>query len=77
MDKNRLMVLVAAVVTTLAESEGCPESTLYLICGSDMDRWNTLRHVLTNGGWVRILNHYVTLTEDGRTLAESINARIG
>jgi hypothetical protein len=77
MDKNKIMVLVAAAVTTLAESEGCPESTLYLLCDMDMSRWDILRRVLVGAGWIRILNHYVTLTAEGRTLAESINSRIG
>lgn len=74
MTKNELMARVAAAVTTLATTDGCPETTLYIaLCEMDMHEWEALRHVLVNAGYVTIRNHYVTLTPSGAVIAAKIN----
>lgn len=76
MDKNKLTALVAAIICTLAETNGAPESTLYIFVGMDMDKWTTLRHILIEAKFVTISNHFVKLTEQGKSVADRINAKI-
>lgn len=74
MSKNQLVAMIAAILTTLSEQDsGCPESMLYILCGMDMDKWNTLRGVMVNAEWVSIKGNFVTLTSGGRAMAEQIN----
>ena len=77
MDKNMLMARVAAILTTLDEVGGTPESNLYLLCGTNMDDYQVLRRILIDAKWVKISNNYVTLTETGKTTAQRINKAIG
>lgn len=65
--------MIAAIVSTLADTHGSPESTLYIFCGMDMEIWQQIRHVLVEGGLVNIRNHYVTLTPLGVETAEKLN----
>ena len=68
--------LLAAIITTLAEVNGSPESMLYLGIGMDMDLWTKIRSMLVGAGIIRVQGHYVTLTDKGRELAGQINAAI-
>lgn len=76
MDRKQVLTLVAAILTTLAETDGSPESTLYIFCDMDLNKWDTLRGIMVNAGWITVVNHYVTLTEDGRQTAQKIEAAI-
>lgn len=77
MDKKALMVRVASALTTLAETSGCPESTLYMaLCDSDMASWEVLRSILLRTGFVTIKSHWVTLTPLGKEYAAKIQAVI-
>jgi hypothetical protein len=73
MDKNELLVKVAAIITTLLETGGSPESMLYIFCDMDVDKWQMMRSILLKVGFVTIKGNYVTLTENGRIKAEKIN----
>lgn len=73
MTKSQLLTYFAATITTLAEVDGTPESTLYLMLGMDMDKWQTLRGLLLASGMVKISGNYVTITESGRIKAAEIN----
>ena len=77
MDKNMLMARVAAILTTLDEVGGTPESNLYLLCDTNMDDYQVLRRILIDAKWVKISSNYVTLTEAGKTTAQRINKAIG
>lgn len=77
MTQNDLTALVAATVSTLAETNsGAPESTLYLLCGTDMRKWQLLRQVLVSADLVTIRANFVTLTDKGRELGARLNTAI-
>lgn len=78
MERQELMAIFAAILVILAdEAEGCPESTLYMVCRMDMGKWETVRRVLMgNPPLVTIKGHWVTLTADGKTMAAKINAAL-
>lgn len=76
MTKDMLMARIAAIVTTLADMGGSPESTLYLALGMDMDAWQTIRGIMLRSGLVNISSHYVTLTDSGKVTADRLNAVI-
>jgi len=67
---------LAAILTTLLETDHAPESILYLGLGSDIGRWNNVRHVLGSNKLVTIDGHRVSLTATGRALAREIEAAI-
>jgi predicted transcriptional regulator len=76
MTKNEVLVRVASIVSTLAQTGGSPESMLYIFCNMDMQEWETIRMVLTTADLVKIQSHYVTLTENGKKTAEELNKRL-
>jgi predicted transcriptional regulator len=76
MTKNEVLVRVASIVSTLAQTGGSPESMLYIFCNMDMQEWETIRMVLTTADLVKIQGHYVTLTENGKKTAEELNKRL-
>ena len=67
------MVLVAAILTTLAEVDGCPESTLYLTVGCDWVKFETIKGILVSAGLINCRGHYVTLTEKCKEIATKLN----
>lgn len=79
-DLNRrdINVLLCAILTTLNECdfEGCPESSLYLLVDSDIEKWQQLRTILVNGKLVDIRNHFVSLTAKGCEMAQRITETI-
>lgn len=76
MDKNTLLTRLAAVVTTLDETNGTPESMLYIFCDMDMQAYEILRNVLVKADLVTIRGNYVTLTQNGKETAQKLNAAI-
>jgi hypothetical protein len=77
MSKKELLTLVAAVLTTLAETNsGAPESQLYILCGMDMERYSILRNALLQCKFVKISGNFVTLTTEGKIAADRLLAVI-
>ncbi len=74
MSKGQIYARIAAIVSTLAETGGGPESSIYLALGMDMSLWTMLRAVLVENGLVTISGHWCELTDKGRELAEKCNA---
>lgn len=74
MNKGQIYARIAAIVTTLAETGGGPESSIYLALGMDMGLWMMLRQVLVENGLVTINDHWCELTGKGASLAEQCNA---
>jgi membrane associated rhomboid family serine protease len=76
MTKAELYVALAAVLTTALETEPefFPETMAYLALGSDMEKWQTVRSVLLQGGFATMQFNSITLTSKGRELAEKLNA---
>ncbi len=74
MTKNEVTALVAAILSSLHEAQsGCPESTLYILCDTDIHKWNTLRGIMLRAGWLEIKGNYVTLTPKGAEMAVEID----
>lgn len=78
MDKKETITLVAAIIASLHETDnsGCPESTLYILCGMDMDKWNYIRGIMLRADWLSIKGNYVTLTPAGIKMGVEINKSI-
>ena len=72
MEKSTVAKL-AALITTLAEVNGSPESQLYMFFDMNMQLWSEVREVLVSRKLISICNHYVTLTPDGVKLAHKLN----
>lgn len=76
MTKNDVLTRVAAIVTTLEETNGSPESMLYIFCEMNMQDYELIRDVLVKAKLVTIKGHYVTLTEEGKKTAQKLNEAI-
>ena len=76
MNKNLMLARIAAIVSTLAEVEGTPESNLYMLCEMNMADYELIRDILLRAGFVMIKNHYVTLTSADKETAQELNKRI-
>lgn len=76
MTKNTLMARIAAIVSTLNETSGSPESMLYIFCEMNMDDYQTIRGILVKSNWVTVKGNYVTITESGRGIARQIDSVI-
>jgi predicted transcriptional regulator len=68
---------VAAIIATLGETNGSPESMLYIFCDMDMDKWTAMRYALVQSDLIIIKGNYVTLTAKGKALADKLNKTIG
>jgi predicted transcriptional regulator len=76
MTKDLLLARIAAIVGTLEETNGSPESMLYIFCEMNMSDWQTIRDILMDAGLVTIKSHYVTLTAKGSETAKRINQTV-
>ena len=74
MTQDKLLPTIAALLSTLLETEGAPASTLYLGLGMDLDWYQTVIDIMTKAGLVTVKGHYVTLTEVGKDKARQVNA---
>jgi hypothetical protein len=76
MTKEQLLPIVAAVLETAleVEQEGTPFplSTVYLLLGMDMAKWETVRNVLLHAGLVTVTTDTLHLTEKGRGYASRL-----
>ena len=69
-----LSVMIAATLTTALNTQPCPESSVYLALGCDIDRWMVVRAFLHDAQLATFAGHSVKLTEKGRVLAEQCDA---
>ena len=76
MDKNELMTRIAAIVSTLNETNGAPESMLYIFCNMDMNDWSIIKDVLIRSGMMTCKGHYCRLTDSGIETAKKLDAVI-
>lgn len=65
---------LAAIIATLQETNGSPESMLYIFFDMNMNLWIQVRNALVADGLVTIKAHFVTLTPKGEALATKINS---
>lgn len=76
MTKDVVITRIAAIVSTLEDVNGTPESMLYILCDMNMDDWQMIRDILIRANLVTIKGHYVTLTEQGKETANKLNSVI-
>ena len=77
MNKKQLIVL-SAILTTLDETDGSPESMIWLGLGKQIETIDQFYHLmgkLTDNGLVTIESNYVTITEKGKTLVARLCAQ--
>lgn len=72
MSKQEIMTAMAAILTTLAETDRAPESQLYIFLNQDMRKWEIVKACLDHGKFIKTSGHYVTLTKDGLEAAAKI-----
>lgn len=81
MTPQQLMVLVAAVLTTLNEMESLPyaglghpfpRSPFYLALGCDISKTLMLEHTLTHAGLCLVTTNTIALTSSGRAKATEL-----
>lgn len=76
MAKDKLLAQIAAIVCALDETNGAPESMLYIFLDMNMDLWSKVRDILVESGLIKIQAHYVTLTASGKETAQKLNKTI-
>lgn len=72
MTKNTT-VIIAAILTTLLETDGGPESSLYCGLGMDIHLWERIKFVLLRENLIEINSYWCELTDAGRELAHKCN----
>ncbi len=72
MNGDDLNIGVTAILTTLLEVGGSPESMIYMAFGSDMGKFKIVQGFLMANGFIKTKNHYVTLTPKGEDLAKKL-----
>lgn len=80
MNYNELVVKLAAVVSTLAETtnpgENVPASTIYLALGMELHTYESIVGVGTRAGLLNSSAYSVGVTEKGRELASRLEAKL-
>lgn len=78
MTRNEINTYLAAILTTLLETElqPVPLSAIYLAVGSDMSKFSTLRDLMVAGGLVKVTTETIVLTVAGGQLARRIEATL-
>jgi hypothetical protein len=69
---ERTVAILIAILETLNETDGGPESSIYLAMGCDMSAWEVYRGILVAADWVSIAHHWVSLTDKGRALCADL-----
>ncbi len=67
---------IAAILTTAIESEPTvfPESYGYIAVGSDLEKWNAVKGVLSRAALATFDGNQIRLTDKGRLLAQQCQA---
>ena len=71
-----MLAKIAAVIATLDETNGSPESMLYIFFSMDMDLWTKVRTILIESNLITVKGNYVTLTPAGKVTAQKLNQAI-
>ena len=75
MDKNKLFVSIASILTTLEETNGeAIASMIYLALGSNISDYDYVIGFGKHVGWLTATSTHVTITEAGRAKAKQISA---
>ncbi len=65
--QSRIMVEIAAILTTLLEVGESPRTPLYMALGHDYNHYMQVESILVNCKLVTISNNLVKLTETGKS----------
>lgn len=76
MDRNQLNIYLCAVLTTLADVDFAPETTVYLALGCDFGAWQTVKTCLLAGGLATAQDSTLKITAEGRAVAARVNALV-
>lgn len=77
MTKQELYVYIAAILTTLLETDApAPESSLYLAMGMDLPRYELVRDLMVRLELVTVKSYTMRLTEKGTSMAHECNAAL-
>lgn len=71
-----MIAKIAAVLSALKETNGSPESMLYIFFDMNMDVWTRVREVLISENLISIKGNYVTLTAYGLKKATQIDEAV-
>lgn len=71
-----MLTKIAALLSTLNETGGSPESMLYIFFDMNMDVWTKVKFQLIQAGLISVKGYYVTLTELGRETALKIDSAL-
>jgi len=67
---------IAAIIATLDETNGSPESMLYIFFDMNMDVWTKVKTILIDADMITIKGNYVTLTAKGKETAKLLNEKL-
>lgn len=73
MSKNEFTARVAAIIATLQETNGSPESMLYIFLDMNMDLWTKVKTILIEADLISVKGNFVTLTANGQLTASKLN----
>lgn len=68
----RTAAILIAILETLNETDGGPESSIHLAMGCNLSAWHTYRGMLVAAGWIAIKGHWVSLTDKGRAMCADL-----
>jgi predicted transcriptional regulator len=71
-----LLQSLQRALTALDETNGSPESMLYIFCEMNMNDYQMIRDILVKAGFVTIKGNYVTLTSKGKKIAQKLNKHL-
>ena len=75
MTKNQLLICIGAIVETLAEVDGAPESMIWLGLQSQigtLDQFQNVMELMRENKLIKIKGHYVTLEPKGLDLVNKM-----
>ena len=76
MTRQELIKYITIIVSALLETDGSPESSLYMFVDMDIHKWETIRNALIGGGLITIKANFVKLTDKGEELAKAVDAEL-
>ena len=71
-----MIAKIAAIIATLDETNGSPESMLYIFFDMNMDVWTKVKTILIDADMITIKGNYVTLTAKGKETAKLLNEKL-
>ena len=77
MDRNTTLICIAAILETLSEVDGAPETMIWLGLQSQFETLDNYYHVagiMRDARLIKVSHNYVTITEKGRSTVAKLKA---